>query len=268
MSLKDQTSSDGCFRFLKHPFPMKALFRNYFLVNFAVAPDVLQALLPPPLTPALHNGSAFLAVVIADMDRMRPAFLPHFLGVNYRQVAYRAIVECEGERGVYFLRSDAGSDLMCRLGNLMSDFRFHFADISHQKNETVFRYDLTSYSEDPADIHALFDLSQSSHTLPPTSRFASLPEAQKFLVELYTAFVVHGPRVKIRTLRVERGNLDIAVVPDRTQVYEFMQCSAAFPEGSATVDSIFYIGTLPYYWHRLKSFQASGAHRKKRTFTL
>jgi uncharacterized protein YqjF (DUF2071 family) len=255
MSITEQTQTSGHFRLLKHPFPMKALFRNYFLVNFAVAPEVLQALLPTPLTPALHNGSAFLAVVIADMDRMRPAFLSRVLGVSYRQVAYRAIVECEGERGVYFLRSDADNDLMCRLGNLMSDFRFHFADIAHEQSETAFRYDLTSYSEDPADIHALFDLTQTSHTLPPTSRFASLPEAQKFLVELYTAFVVNGPHVKIRTLRVERGALDITVVPDRTQVYEFMQCSPAFPEGSASIDSIFYIGTLPYYWHRLKAYQ-------------
>src|SRR5205085_2258864 len=43
----------------KHPIPMKTVFRNCFLVNFAVEPELMQRLLPPPLEPDLYDGKAF-----------------------------------------------------------------------------------------------------------------------------------------------------------------------------------------------------------------
>src|SRR6185436_18565695 len=93
----------------KHPIPMRTIFRECFLVNFAVEPDVMRGLLPEGIEPDLYGGKAWLSIVIAEMDRMRPAFLPPLFGVTYDQVVYRAVVRCEGERGVYFLRSDADS---------------------------------------------------------------------------------------------------------------------------------------------------------------
>jgi hypothetical protein len=69
-------------------------------------------------------------VVIADLEAMRPSFLPRPLGFDFTQVVYRAIVTSPtGERGVHFLRSDADSALMAAAGSLLSNFHFHLADV-------------------------------------------------------------------------------------------------------------------------------------------
>ena len=69
--------------------PMRTTFRGCFLVNFAVDPAAMRARLPAHLEPELHEGRAYLSIVIADMARMRPAKLENceapcvltFLGV-------------------------------------------------------------------------------------------------------------------------------------------------------------------------------------------
>src|SRR3954453_16331835 len=155
----------------KHPLPMTTTFRNCFLVNFAMAPETLARLLPPPLEPDAYGGQAFLSVVIADMVRMRPAFVPALFGVTYQQVVYRAVVRCGDERGVHFLRSDADNRLMVELGNLLSFFRFHQVRIVATEGGGLRHFDLVADPHDHADIHATFDLASARRTMPAGSVF-------------------------------------------------------------------------------------------------
>lgn len=115
----------------QHPMAMDTTFRHCFLVNYRMPPKLLAAALPRGLEPDLGpDGQAYLSVVIADLEAMRPAFLGRELGFDFTQVVYRAIVRSpEGERGVYFVRSDADSELMSIAGNLISNFKFNLADV-------------------------------------------------------------------------------------------------------------------------------------------
>lgn len=115
----------------QHPFPMDTTFRHCLLVNFSMPPHVLARALPRGLTPDLSpDGRAFLSVVIADLEAMRPAFVPRALGSDFTQVVYRAIVRApNGERGVHFVRSDANSAWMSAAGNVFSNFHFNMADV-------------------------------------------------------------------------------------------------------------------------------------------
>ncbi len=236
----------------KHPVPMRTVFRNCVLVNFAVDPQVMGGLLPPRISPDLYRDEAFLSVVIAEMEKMRPAFVPRAFGITYNQVVYRAVVRCNGERGVHFLRSDADNRLMCLAGNLLTFFRFNYSRVRQKLEKERFYFDLES--RDHADIHATFDLSGRSRILPPTSRFRSLEDAQDFLVELYAAFA--SDLRYTSAVRIERGEWSVAVVEDLRRVYEFMNGSSLFPAGSATIDSVFYVSRVPYYWSRLERRRA------------
>ena len=119
--------------YAKHLFPMKTTFRNCLLLNYAMEPAVLARNLPRGLVPdtvktATTGEKAFLSVVIADLEAMRPGFLPRVLGSDFTQVVYRAIVRApNGERGVYFVRSDADDWAMSAAGNLFSNFNFNLA---------------------------------------------------------------------------------------------------------------------------------------------
>jgi uncharacterized protein YqjF (DUF2071 family) len=237
--------------FPKHPVPMRTVFRSCFLVNFAVDPHVMSRLLPPSIAPDLHRGESYLSIVIACLERMRPAFVPRGLGISFNQVVYRVVVRCNGERGVYFLRSDADSRLMCWGGNLLTFFRFHRARIASRQEGSRFHFDLLTAAGDGADIHATYDLARAGEILPAASRFATLAEAKEFLVELYTAFAVDAEPPQVRCVHIERGDWDVRVVPDLRARYQFLQSGPLFSTQTTRLDSIFYVQDLPYYWHTL-----------------
>jgi uncharacterized protein YqjF (DUF2071 family) len=236
----------------KHPLPMTTVFRECFLVNFAVRPDVLRRLLPGPIEPDVHAGDAYLSVVIAVMDRMRPAFLPPALGVSFCQVVYRAVVRCRGERGVHFLRSDADSRWMSLAGEWLTFFHFHHSRIALRREGRRVLVDLEPGDRRRAVIQATFDLGRAGRELPRESRFPTLAAAQAFLVELFAAFAYDPVTERVSTVRIERGPWDVRVVPDERGRYDLVQDSDLFPRGAAVLDSVFYARDLPYRWHALE----------------
>ena len=236
----------------KHPLPMRTTFRDCFVVTFALPPRALAQALPPPLTPDLYDGQAILSVVIADMDRMRPAFVPAAPGVTYQQVLYRAMVRYGDERGVFFLRSDADNPLMVVMGNLLSFFRFHRARIVRTRGAGRHHFDLVTDPAHHADIHATFSVDSGSRQVPATSIFPSLDDAQRFLVELYTAFRPDSGSGEVNAVRIERGRWNVQLVDAPRARFDFMDGSDAFPAGSTGLDSVIYVEDIEYYWHTLE----------------
>lgn len=241
-----------CRKSPKHPLAMRTTFRNCFLVNFAMAPETLAGILPPSLTPDVYDGQAFLSVVVADMERMRPVFVPAPFGVTYQQVVYRAVVRCGDQRGVYFLRSDADNPLMVEMGNLLSFFRFHRSRIVRTNGDGVEHFDLVADPRDHADIHATFDIGRAGRTVPAGSVFCSADEAQNFLVELYTAFRPEPDGVHVKTVDIKRTAWRVKMVDTPRARFDYMDGSAFFPAGSTRLDSTIFVEDLEYYWHTVQ----------------
>lgn len=237
-------------RLPKHPVPMRTVFRRCLLVNFGVDPDVLASVLPPGIEPDLHGGEAFLSIVVAELDRMRPAFLPRVMGVTYNQIVYRAVVRCGDERGVYFLRSDADNGVMCAFGNALSFFRFHRSAIAFRDHDGLFDLDVVTAGEVTADIHATYTLADARSELPETSTFEDLSRAQAWLVELYAAFARTPGRAHVDVVRIARGGWNLRVVEDLRGQYAFMSAGAPFGPGTARLDSTFLADDIGYRWHR------------------
>jgi uncharacterized protein YqjF (DUF2071 family) len=233
-----------------HPVPMRTAFRHCFLVNFALRPDVLASKLPEHLRPDVHDGWSYLSIVIAEMERMRPAFLPRVLGVTYSQVVYRAVVVCGRERGVYFLRSDADSALMVLAGNALTFFRFHRADATWSFAPGITRFSLRPRVGDAAAIDAEYDLADAKNQMPATSRFATLDRAQSFLTELYVAFGTKRRDGMVDAVRIQRNDWRSMIVRDRVGSYEAIKSGVLFGPDQAELDSIFYVERLDYHWHR------------------
>jgi uncharacterized protein YqjF (DUF2071 family) len=235
---------------LKHPIAMRTVFRRCFLANFAVRPDFFRGLLPSSVEPDLHEGEAYVSAVIADMENMRPAFLPPLLGVTYSQVVYRAVVRRGSERGVFFLRSDADNPAMCVFGNWLTFFRFHRARVDWSMKDGRIGLDLASEGG-VADIHAAYNVAAATRALPGDSRFASLDEAQSFLVELYCAFA-RDSAGRDCCVRIERGPWNVVVVNDTRADYRFFQTGGPLGGAGARLDSVFYVEDLPYHWYTLE----------------
>ena len=233
-----------------HPVPMRTVFRHCFLVNFALRPDVLASRLPDHVRPDVHDGWAFLSIVIAEMERMRPAFLPRALGITYCQVVYRAVVVCGRERGVYFVRSDANNALMVMAGNTFTFFRFHRAAVSWSFSQGITRFSLRPTGGEAAGIDAEYDSTEATQQMPATSRFATLDQAQRFLTELHVAFGMKHRDGTVDAVRIQRNDWRSSVVRDRIGLYEAMTSGVLFGPGEAELDSVFYVQGLNYPWHR------------------
>src|SRR5947209_7855032 len=135
---------------------MRTVFRSCFLVNFGVDPAVMRGALPDPLEPDLYREEAYLSIVIAAMERMRPVFVPRCLGTTYHQVVYRAVVRCHGERGVYFFRSDADHRFMSAAGNLFTFFRFHYSPMAVRKDQGRLHFEVHPAPGNHASIQATY----------------------------------------------------------------------------------------------------------------
>jgi uncharacterized protein YqjF (DUF2071 family) len=231
----------------KHPVPMQTLFRECVLVNFAVKPFVLRSLIPSPLELEMHQGEAYVSVVIAQMNKMRPALFPQVLAVTYDQVVYRVVVRARGERGVFLLRSDANNLLMSAAGDWLTFFRFHFSRIRAHREANTLLVDLAA-RDHRANIHAAFDLSTARTTLPESSHFSSLQAAKDFLVQLFAAFSYDPLTDELSIVRIRRGDWNVQVVDDTKAVYRWMQQGPDFSTDNARLDSILYVREIPYYW--------------------
>ncbi|MBO0791469.1 MAG: DUF2071 domain-containing protein, partial [Ktedonobacteraceae bacterium] len=113
------------------PITMKTTFQDVLLLTYAVPPPLLAELLPAYIHPYIHNHMSYISIVVGNMRGMRPGVLPEFLGTNYYQIVYRAVVclrDLEGHerRGVFFLRSDSNDPVMSYFGNRLTEFRFHY----------------------------------------------------------------------------------------------------------------------------------------------
>jgi uncharacterized protein YqjF (DUF2071 family) len=236
----------------KHPVPMQALFLDCFLVNFGVNPEAVASYLPKGLVPKLHHGEAYISVVIAKLEKMRPAFLPKSFGITYNQVVYRLVVNKDGERGVYFLRSDADNSLMCFLGNMFSYFKFHRANIDIVNSQNRLEFSLKGIDSDVANIHSIFDIAGASLELPASSKFQSLDEAKIYLVELFTAFGCMPNGKTINRVKIKRGEWQVSLVADHCAEYNYLKSGLFFPTANCRLDSVFYVQSIPYYWNRLE----------------
>ena len=58
------------------------VIRRRILVNFRVAPEVIQRLLPDPFRPKLHRGQAIAGICLIRLEDIRPVRFPRMVGFS------------------------------------------------------------------------------------------------------------------------------------------------------------------------------------------
>src|SRR5688572_9935773 len=90
------------------------VIKRRILVNFRVAPEVIQRILPYAFRPKLYEGHAIAGICLIRLEQIRPIEFPAFLGISSENAAHRIAVEwrdADGitREGVYIPRRDTGS---------------------------------------------------------------------------------------------------------------------------------------------------------------
>jgi uncharacterized protein YqjF (DUF2071 family) len=236
------------------PLTMATVFQDVLLLTYAVPPAQLAALLPPPIYPYVRDGRSYISIVVANMRGMRPRPLPEFLGTNYYQVVYRAVVrliDADGteQPGVFFLRSDGNDPVMSYFGNHLTEFRFHYF---HTGAVALFRrQDELLVSVETADrggdLVAHLRSEGPADALPPATGFASVADEKDTLVQLFHAFAYDEARGQVYDLEIERGEWQMERLQLRDGFSAFFS-EAPFRGGEAAPVSHVAIRDCSYLW--------------------
>jgi uncharacterized protein YqjF (DUF2071 family) len=226
-------------------------------LNYAVAPRVLAPLLPAPLEPELHRGSAWVQVLMSSLREMRPRGLSGLLGFNFYQVSYRAAVRyrnAEGHwrRGGYFVRSETNDPLMRRIGNTLTEFKFHeFGEadmvMAREAERLTFAVDPMPTSAPGGRLVGVLD-TRPLPGAPAGSVWPSLEALHEPLVECYDAFGVADGYVYVLT--IDREPWTARFVRPVELYCEYMQEGAL--AGHARLDSVLHLRECPYRWRPLR----------------
>jgi hypothetical protein len=87
--------------------PLEMGWRHLLFENWPVDPDVMDAHLPPRLSPDVYDGHAWLSVVPFTNVAVRPKGVPERLGVRLPELNLRTYVTYDGVPSVYFFSLDA-----------------------------------------------------------------------------------------------------------------------------------------------------------------
>ncbi|WP_338866752.1 DUF2071 domain-containing protein [Myxococcus stipitatus] len=225
-------------------------------INYAVDARRLARLLPAPLLPEIHRGTAWVQVLMSSLRDMRPQGVSPLLGVCFYQVSYRAAVRYqnargEWRRGGYFVRSETNDPVMRHVGNALDEFRFHTFG---EANMVMAREGkLLTVAVDPeaafpgGKLVAVFDT--EPRTQPPLgSVWTGLQDLPEPLVECYDALGVSGDFVYVLTIDREPWNARFCTPVELYCEY--------FDEGplapGARLDSVLHLTECAYRWRPLR----------------
>jgi uncharacterized protein YqjF (DUF2071 family) len=220
-------------------------------INYAVDPEALQKLLPPPLRPEVWRGSAWVQLLMSSLRDMRPQGLLPLFGVCFYQLAYRAAVKYSSadgseRRGGYFVRSETNHPVMRAVGNALAEFRFHdFGAAEMTMLRDGERLTLGVDAERPhGKVVAMIDTTPSD-TPPAGSVWPSLEALQEPLVQCHDAFGVDRDYMYILTIDRDPWNARF-VEPIDLYVEYF---SSALP---GRYDSTLHFRECAYRWRPLR----------------
>jgi len=226
--------------------------------NYAVAVERLAPLLPPPLEPEVHRGTAWVQVLLSSLRELRPQGLPSLFGVCFYQISYRAAVrfrDAKGQwrRGGYFVRSQTNDPVMRTVGNRLNEFKFHefgLADIVMVRQGPRLTVGVEPHDGAPGRLAAVVDTTPLAAP-PSESRWQSLEDLQEPLVDCFDAFGVDAEGGYLYTLTIDRGPWKARFVRP-LDLYSDVFAEGPLGGDAAVLDSVLHVERCRYRWRPLR----------------
>ena len=238
----------------RHPVPIQAYFDFSLVLTYAFPEAALQPLLLPGLTLNTYAGWGFVAVALVQTRHLRPSGLPRALGRDFFLTGYRLFTCFQSAagrtlRGLQILRSDTNRHSMVLMGNLLTHYGYHQAEVCQTidglKRDIAMK---TPHAE--ADLHVIADLASRPAALPAGSPFPSIQVARRFAGPLPFTFSYEGETHSI--VRIEGVRQNWKPMPIQVEVRQatflYQMPFAQMPE--ARFASAFYVEQIPYRWKR------------------
>jgi uncharacterized protein YqjF (DUF2071 family) len=227
---------------------IEGVIRRRILVNFRVAPQVIQKILPSRFRPKLQQGKAIAGICLIRLERIRPKRLPQVIGLSSENAAHRIAVLWDEDgitqEGVFIPRRDTNSQLSSILGGRVFPGEQHMAEFKVDDDNG--RIDFSMKSTD-GDV-AVKVVGKISEELPQTSIFRSLSEASLFFEAGSLGYSVTADVNRLDGLRLETKEWLVAPL-EVEQVYStYFADETKFPRGSAEFDHALIMRNIAHEW--------------------
>ena len=235
---------------------IRGTIKRRLLVNFRVAPEVIQALLPRPFRPKLHRAHAIAGICLIRLEGIRPAGFPPFMGISSENAAHRIAVlwndDTGKEReGVFIPRRDTGSWLNSLGGGRIFPGEHHHARFDVSDNGR--RIHLAMESDDRAVT--LRVAGGSTDALPATSCFGSAPEASAFFEGGCLGYSVTRNPARLDGLLLRTHEWRVQAFDVSGVQSSWFEDRARFPAGSVQFDHALLMRDIAHEWHKAEDFR-------------
>lgn len=225
------------------------IIRRRILVNYRVAPVLVEAMLPRPFRPKLQEGFAIAGICLIRLEQVRPVGVPAFLGVNSENAAHRVAVVWEDEKGgqregVYISRRDTNSRLNQLAGGRIFPGEHHAAVFNVKDNGNRIDFEMVS-KDNEASVQIR---GRTGEKLNPGSIFKEVGAASDFFEPGSLGYSatqkgdrLEGLRLKTLTWKIEP--LDVEYLSS-----SFFDDEKRFARGAAAFDCALLMRNIEHEW--------------------
>ena len=230
---------------------ISGVIRRRILLNYRVAPEVVQKLLPANFRPKVVDGHAIAGICLIRLEKIRPKGLPGIIGISSENSAHRIAVHWDDDEGgcsegVFVPRRDTDSRLNALAGGRI------FPGVHHLSRFTVSDKDgQISIRVDADDIKApLVDLElRETKEFPADSVFSTLEESSHFFEAGCVGYSARPDSCTLDGLLLEVVDWKVAPLDARSVRSSYFDDHSLFPRDSITFDHALLMRDIPHEWH-------------------
>lgn len=225
------------------------IIRRRILVNYRMAPEVIQPFLPAMFRPKLQAGFAIAGICLIRLEQIRMKGLPALVGMSSENAAHRVAVVWNGEdgvprEGVYIPRRDSDSLSNQFAGGRIFPGEHHAAVFKVCDNGEKIDFDMTSKD---GEVEVRLRGKTAEH-LPTSSVFENEKLASNFFKDgalgysaTATGDRLEGMRLKIKSWQTQPLQIE--------SVYSsFFADQTKFPTGSVQFDCALLMRNIEHEW--------------------
>jgi hypothetical protein len=228
---------------------VRGVIDRRILINYHVDPAVLAPLLPAPFRPKVVHGAGMVGICLIRLKRVRPRFVPSWLGIASENAAHRTAVKWDDggtvREGVYVRRRDTSSRLNALAGGRLFPGIHHHATFTVA--ESADRLSVALQSDD--GVTTMSVRAHVTDRLPETSVFASLEEASAFFQAGSLGYSATPDPARFQGLELRCRNWHVEPLEVEEVRSSFFEDKALFPKGSIAFDCALLMRGIEHEWH-------------------
>jgi hypothetical protein len=244
---------------------IRGVIDRRILVNYHVDPSVLAPLLPTPFRPKVIHGVGMVGICLIRLQKVRPTFLPSWLGISSENAAHRTAVEWDDQgvvrEGVYVRRRDTNSWLNTLAGGQLFPGIHHHAQFAVQ--ESTERLKVALHSDD--GVTSMSVRGHRAHQLPASSVFSSREEASAFFQAGSLGYSATRDPSRFQGLELRCLNWRVEPLEVEEVRSSFFEDVARFPKGSLEFDCALLMRGIEHEWHGKSDLCCAAGDRPKPT---